>query len=72
MDPEIDKDLDSLLQSISNVCVAIARRKGFDLPKVGGYVMKSDGKWQFVEGQGSYIRKDGVMQWKLYDRQTYD
>ena len=72
MDSELDKDLDSLLQAISHVCVAVARRKGVYLPKIGGYVMKSDGKMEFIEGQGCYVRKDGVMQWKLYNRQTYD
>lgn len=72
MDRELDKDLDSLLQSINSVCAAIARRQGFELPKVGGYVKKSDGYWEFIEGQGCYERKDGDMQWKLHNRQTYD
>lgn len=55
--------LSSLLIDINNVCKKIAERDGFHLD-IGGYV-KIDNKWEYVEGNGSYEKKDGEWQWKL-------
>jgi len=57
------KDVDKLLSDINNCCAKIAERNGFKLPKVGGYVKKSNGYWEFVEGPGDYVKKDGEWQW---------
>lgn len=61
-------DLNELIQNINEVCKKIAKRDGFKLDPVGGFVKKTSedgGKWSFVEGEGSYELKDGEMQWKL-------
>ena len=62
------KNLNDLLDNINQCCKAIAKRDGFKLPPVGGYVKipnEFGGSWSFLPGKGEYKEKDGVMQWHL-------
>lgn len=65
----MSEDLNKLLSDINKCCTKIAQRDGFKLPKVGGYVNVGDngcgGSWDFIEGEGSYKKIDGEMQWVL-------
>ena len=56
--------MDDLLRDITKVIRKIADRDGIELLP-GGYRLKSDGLWEFVEGEGEYELKDGHMQWIL-------
>lgn len=55
-----------LCNDINNVCKKIAERDGFKLPPVGGWYIENN-KWIFVDGAGRYVKKNGAMQWKLYE-----
>ena len=57
-------DLNELIENINDVCQKIAERDGLDI-KIGGYIKNRNGKWSFVEGNGSYEYKDNEFQWKL-------
>ena len=57
--------MDKLLKDINNCCELISKRNGFKLPEKGGYVKKSDGKWDFVKGEGRYVKKEGERQWVI-------
>ena len=56
---KFSNDVDKLCD-INECCAKIAERDGFKLPKVGGWVRKNDGYWEF--GGGVYV-KDGEWQW---------
>ena len=61
----MSEDLNKLLSDINKCCAKIAERDGFELPKVGGWRKKDDGYWDFIEGPGDYVKKDGEWQWVL-------
>ena len=60
---QFSSDVDKLLSDINNCCAKIAERDGFKLPEVGGWAKKDDGYWDFVKGEGGYVKKDGEWQW---------
>jgi len=61
--------MDKLIEDINNCCESITKRDGFKMPEKGGYVKKSDGKWDFVKGEGRYVKKsDGTWQWVIKTR----
>ena len=43
-----------LIKDINECCAKIAERDGFKLPKIGGYIKKNNGLWDFIEGEGEY------------------
>jgi hypothetical protein len=43
-----------LIKDINECCTKIAERDGFKLPKIGGYIKKNNGLWDFIEGEGEY------------------
>ena len=57
--------MDDLLRDINRVIRKIADRDGIELPPTGGFRLKKDGLWEFVEGEGEYQLKDGHMRWIL-------
>ena len=65
----IESELEKLLKEINDCCTKMAERDGFELPKIGGYAKVGDngcgGSWDFIEGEGSYKKIDGEMQWVL-------
>tara|TARA_B110000444_G_C18562054_1_gene465286 strand:- start:389 stop:616 length:228 start_codon:yes stop_codon:yes gene_type:complete len=62
---QFSNDVDKLLSDINKCCVKMAERDGFELPKVGGWIKKQDGYWDFIEGKGNYKKIDGEWQWDL-------
>ena len=68
----MSEDLNKLLSDINKCCAKIVQRDGFEFQKVGGYVKVGDngcgGSWDFIEGEGSYIKIDGEMQWVLKNK----
>lgn len=58
-------ELDELIKNINKCCAEIAKRDGFELPKVGGYIIKDNGLWEFIEGEGEYKKINNHIVWCL-------
>ena len=58
--------MDDLIKNINDCCRKIAERDGFELKTIGGYRLRENGLWEFVEGDGEYKLLNGEMQWILY------
>ena len=58
-------ELEQLVKDINKCCAKIAERDEIELPKVGGYIKKDNGFWDFIEGEGEYKKIDGDWQWCL-------
>jgi len=59
------KEIDQLIKNINECCTTIAERDGFKLLKIGGYIKKDNGLWDFIEGEGEYKKINGDLQWCL-------
>ena len=59
------KHINECCAKINECCKKIAEQDGFKLPKIGGYIKKDNGLWDFIEGKGEYKKINGDLQWCL-------